>query len=87
MSRFHNQALSLTSSQYLEQANPLLSKIWMPLDAFTAETMQGLLRGDREICPLNQVTYDRFEKEKIEAIEAIKEHIAMMSIVQKNHKN
>lgn len=48
----------------------------MPLDAFTVEVMQGLLHGDREIFPMNHVTYDRFEKGKIEVIE---ERVAAMA--------
>ncbi|KAF8591920.1 NAD(P)-binding protein [Ramaria rubella] len=47
----------------------ILSKIWMPLDTFTKETMAGLERGDHEIYPLNQKNYDRFEKGKIEIME------------------
>jgi len=41
----------------------------MPLDEFTREAMEGLLRGDREIYPKLGDIYDEFEKGKIENIE------------------
>jgi hypothetical protein len=49
--------------------SPQLAKFWMTLDQFTKETLEGLARGEREIYPQNQETYDKFEKGKIEFIE------------------
>ena len=62
----------------------ILSKFWMPLDEFTEQTMQGLLRGDREIFPLHQEVYDKVEKPRQEVIE---ERAARMAALRKQAAN
>ena len=48
----------------------MLSKIWMPLDEFTAHAMQGLKRGYLNIVtPVHQPLWNDFERGRIEAAE------------------
>ncbi|TFY61938.1 hypothetical protein EVJ58_g4200 [Rhodofomes roseus] len=49
---------------------PALSKLWMPLDEFTKEAMEGLQRGDVEI-PVGKSAqqWEAFEKGKLEKVE------------------
>jgi len=49
-----------------------LSKMWMPLDEFTALAMDGLKRGDMQI-PIGMAKqqYDRFENGKVDMVKKI----------------
>lgn len=48
---------------------PALSKFWMPLDAFTKETMEGLCRGDLQITAGNaKQTWEKWDEGKPEAL-------------------
>ncbi|TFK50054.1 NAD(P)-binding protein [Heliocybe sulcata] len=49
-----------------------LQNIWMPLDEFTKEEMEGLLRGDTFIpCGETKDGFMRFEKGRVEAVHAM----------------
>lgn len=48
---------------------PTLSKVWMPLDSYVRETVEGLRRGDYQI-PVGSAAagYDRFERAKMDLV-------------------
>jgi hypothetical protein len=63
----------LTTWAFLEQGTTAkLSKMWMPLDEFTALAMDGLKRGDIQI-PIGMAKqqYDRFETGKVDMVNKI----------------
>jgi hypothetical protein len=58
------------TSIFLEQEmKGQLSKIWMPLEQFTALAMEGLKRGDMQIpIGMAKLQYDKFEVGKVDVV-------------------
>jgi len=49
-----------------------LQKVWMPLDEFTKEEMEGLLRGETFIpCGETKEPFDAFERGRVKAVHAM----------------
>ncbi|RPD64909.1 NAD(P)-binding protein [Lentinus tigrinus ALCF2SS1-7] len=49
---------------------PRLSKVWMPLDEFTKQVMEGLVRGDPQVTAgFASKVLEKYEKDKRESVE------------------
>ncbi len=59
--------IDLSSLSLAEGTTEKLSKIWMPLDQYTKETVEGLQRGDHVVASGNaKIAYEKFEQGKEE---------------------
>ncbi|KAJ4471472.1 hypothetical protein J3R30DRAFT_1083494 [Lentinula aciculospora] len=63
-----------------EGTTETLSKLWMPLDEYTKETMKGLQKGDNVVCSgMAKIAYEKFEQPKEEMISELAKHAATHS--------
>lgn len=54
---------------------PKLSKFWMPLDAFTKETMEGLCRGNVQVpAGDSKEKWEQYEKGKLEQMNSARKN-------------